>query len=253
MRHITFFAVALLGLSAVPDRALGQSSDLEKTLASFGYKIQRLPADVSGWEKGEFNLQSKTRYAIKSVKPVKGERSLYYSFSVDVEGYANETDAVKRSTHIDANPPGPDSKMQPPEYALRVGFRRGNVVYVVGTHVYQFVVTKDLARLRDDLERSLADQHAAKKGILIGYIAARRSEAVEASRLLEVEGFRVTLTEYPETSTGGVTLHFYPTGAKGQADKIVKGIECIVSNVAIVASPNSSAMFGVDYLLTFGR
>lgn len=129
---------------------------LEKTLVSLGYKItDQIASAGADWELRDFKMQSKKIYSIRSNKKVPGEKNLYYRFTVRVEEYATETDAQKRLDHILATPPGPDSKLTAPEYALREGFQRGKLVYVVSTDVYTFVADKSLSKLREKLEKEI--------------------------------------------------------------------------------------------------
>jgi hypothetical protein len=64
-------------------------------------------------------------------------------------------DAQKRLIHIQSTPPGPNSKMMAPEYALREGFQRGTQVYVISTDVYKFVVDKSLSLLHQQLKKEI--------------------------------------------------------------------------------------------------
>ncbi len=245
------FFLILLGFASAPNTAIGQVSDLQKTLVSFGYKVEKKAGvEITAAEKSEFNLQGKLRYGIKSVNPVRGERRLYYRFTVDVEAYQNESDAQKRLDRIIATPPGVDSKMEP-HSGFREGFRRENKVYVVSTDVYKFVLDKDLTRLREKLENAVSERMARRRGINIGYIPARRNEAVEASRLLEGDDFRVTLVEYPETSVSAVELIHYPTGSASEARKIADILKCCLGTVAVKESPYTPARVGVDYFLGY--
>lgn len=153
---LTTNLISLLMMTCVLNAAaVGRDTALEKKLASLGYRItfrnNPVPTD---WQKNEFDLQSQRIYAVKSLKPVRGERNLYYRFSVAVETYKNESDAEKRMAFITKTPPGVDSKMQP-EYVLREGFRRGRLVYTVSTDVYKFYLDGDLKRLREKLEKEI--------------------------------------------------------------------------------------------------
>lgn len=100
------FLLIVFGVAFVPDRAIGQVTNLEKTLVSLGFKVQQnAVVDATPWERSEFNLHGKRRYGIKSLKPVAGERTLYYRFTVEVEAYQNGSDAQKRLDRIIATPP----------------------------------------------------------------------------------------------------------------------------------------------------
>jgi hypothetical protein len=99
------------------------------------------------WEKEQFDLQSKYRLKIKSVKPIPDKRDrYYYRYTVEIEVYKNETDADQRMRRLREAPPGVDEKMEP-EYLLHDGFKRGKLVYIVSMNVYTFVVDKCLTRL----------------------------------------------------------------------------------------------------------
>lgn len=129
---------------------------LEKTLISFGYKITgKIASAGADWELRDFQMRSKQIYNIKSTKKVPREKNLYYRFTVRIEDYGNVEDAEKRLKHIQSTPPGADSKMIAPEYALREGFQRGTQVYVVSTDVYTFVVDKSLSKLREKLHKEI--------------------------------------------------------------------------------------------------
>lgn len=126
---------------------------LEKTLVSFGFKITgKIASAGADWELRDFKMRSKQIYNIKSLKKVPGEKNLYYRFTIKIEDYGNMEDAQKRLKHIQATPPGPDSKMIAPEYALREGFQRGTQVYVISTDVYTFVVDKSLSKFHQKLK-----------------------------------------------------------------------------------------------------
>lgn len=136
--------------------AKAQSSDIEQAITSLGFKVTwKITAAGADWELRDFKMREKRVFAIKSLKKVPGEKNMYYRYSVQIEEYASEADAQKRSDHISATPPGPDSKMVGPEFDLRVGFRRGTLVYVVSTDVYKFVVDGSLNKLRRKLEEKI--------------------------------------------------------------------------------------------------
>lgn len=129
---------------------------LEQTLVSMGYKVtEKIASAGADWELRDFKMRSKQIYNIKSLKRVPGEKNLYYRFNIRIEDYATIEDAQKRLQHIQSTPPGPDSKMIAPEYALREGFQRGTQVYVISTDVYTFVVDKSLSKLREKLHKEI--------------------------------------------------------------------------------------------------
>ena len=165
---ICFFVVIGLarltsGQTEEQKRQLEQKkSVLEKALVSAGYAIKGKTDPVpSDWEKEQFHLRSKYRVQVKSTKPIPGERGLYFRFTVDIEAYLNEADAQKRLDRIKSTPPGVDSKMEP-EYVLREGFQRGNLVYVVSTDVYKFVLDKHLTGFRKKLEAAISGDPATR-------------------------------------------------------------------------------------------
>lgn len=128
----------------------------ERTIVSMGYKVTgKIASAGADWELRDFKMRSKQIYNIKSTKKVPGEKNLYYRFTIKIEDYASIEDAEKRLKHIQATPPGPDSKMFGPEYDLRVGFQRGTQVYVVSTDVYTFVVDKSLNKFHEKLKNAV--------------------------------------------------------------------------------------------------
>lgn len=129
---------------------------LEKTLVSMGYKVtDKIASAGADWELRDFKMRSKKIYNIKSLKKVPGEKNLYYRFTIRIEDYATIEDAQKRLKHIQATPPGPDSKMLGPEFDLREGFQRGTQIYVISTDVYTFVVDKSLSKLHEKLKKAI--------------------------------------------------------------------------------------------------
>ena len=143
-------------LIAAVATAMALNKDFEKTLSSLGYKITwKVTAAGADWELRDFNMKEKRVFSVKSRKNVPGEKNMYYRYSVQIEEYASEADAKKRMDHIAATPPGPESKMIGPEYALRGGFCRGTLVYVVSTDVYKFVVDGSLNKFRLLLEEKI--------------------------------------------------------------------------------------------------
>ena len=131
-------------------------SQFEKKLVSLGYRvINKIGSAGADWELRDFKMRSKKIYNIKSLKKVPGEKNLYYRFTIKIEDYGNMEDAQKRLKHIQSTPPGPDSKMIAPEYALREGFQRGTQVYVISTDVYTFVVDKSLSKFHQKLKTAV--------------------------------------------------------------------------------------------------
>ena len=159
MKRLTLFKSSVLFivvLIAAAVTAMAQNKDFENTISSLGYKISwKVTAAGADWELRDFNMREKRVFAIKSRKKVPGEKNMYYRYSVQIEEYTSEADAEKRMAHIAATPPGPDSKMVGPENALREGFRRGKLVYVVGTEVYKFVADTSLNKFRLELEKKI--------------------------------------------------------------------------------------------------
>lgn len=144
-------------ISASVLNASASETMLKKAIASLGYKITgEIAAAGADWELRDFKMRSKRIFSVKSTKKVPGEKNLYYRFAVTIEEYGTEEDAQKRLAHIESTPPGPDSKLIAPEYALREGFRRGKEVYVVSTNVYTFVADKSLSRFRENLKTEMA-------------------------------------------------------------------------------------------------
>ena len=159
MKKLTLFRSSMLlmvVLIAAAAAAMAQNKDFDDTLTSLGYKITwKITAAGADWELRDFNMRVKRVFAIRSRKKVPGEKNMYYRYSVQIEEYASEADAQKRIDHIAATPPGPDRKMVGPEHGLRVGFRRGTLVYVVSTDVYKFVVAGSLNEFRRQLEEKI--------------------------------------------------------------------------------------------------
>ena len=145
--------MACLGLAI---SAFAQTSTIEKTVSKLGFKVtSRINSAGADWELRDFNMREKQIINIKSKAKVPGEKNMYYRYTIRIEKFGSEADAEKRMEHIAATPPGPDSKMLKPEFALREGFRRGMLVYVVETDVYKFVVDKSLNKLRTQLEAAI--------------------------------------------------------------------------------------------------
>lgn len=144
-----FIFTGVLSISA-------NDKQLEKTIIALGYKItDKIASAGADWELRDFKMRSKQIYNIKSTRKVPGEKNLYYRFTIRIEDYATVEDAQKRLAHIRATPPGPDSKMVGPEYALREGFQRGSQIYVISTDVYTFVVDKSLSKLHQKLKKEI--------------------------------------------------------------------------------------------------
>jgi len=132
-----------------------QKKKLEKSVSAAGYKIKvRKEVEPTDWEKEQFDLQSKYRIEVKSVKPIPGKREkYYYRYAVEIEVYKNEEDAGERLGRLKELPPGADDMMNP-EYVLRDGFRRGNLVYIISTDVAMFSYT-GLSDLKKNLEKAI--------------------------------------------------------------------------------------------------
>ena len=133
-----------------------QSAGLERTLATLDYRVTwKISAGAADWEIRDFQMRKKHIYAIKSRKRVPGEVALYYRYSVRIEEFDSEADAEKRMAYVESTPPGADSKLIGPEFALREGFRRGRSIYVVSTDVYRFVADRSLSKFKNRLKSSL--------------------------------------------------------------------------------------------------
>ena len=141
---------------AAATAAAAQTQSLEQTLSKFGYKVtSRINSAGADWELRDFNMREKQIFNIKSKTKVPREKNMYYRYTIRVEEFGSEADAEKRMEHIAATPPGPTSKMEAPEYALREGFRRGKLVYVVETDVYMFIADKSMSKFRAQLEDAI--------------------------------------------------------------------------------------------------
>lgn len=130
-----------------------QQNKVEKFVASSGYAIKsKTEIDPSEWEKSQYNLQGKKRFAIKSIKPVPKNRGHYFRFLIDEEKYLNQTDAIARLNKLYELPPGVESKAEP-NYVLRKGFRQGNLVYIVSTDAVMF--EEEMQRFVIKLEKTI--------------------------------------------------------------------------------------------------
>ena len=133
-----------------------QTPAIEQALSKLGYKVTgKISSAGADWELRDFNMREKQIITVKSKAKVPGEKNMYYRYSIRVEEFGSEADAEKRMEHIAATPPGPTSKMEAPEYALREGFRRGKLVYVVETVVYMFIADKSMSKFRAQLEDAI--------------------------------------------------------------------------------------------------
>lgn len=158
LKKLLTLKILCLAIVPVVFGANAKDTKLEKAIASLGYKITfRSASHAQGWKKNDFMMQNKKIFSIKSRKKVPGEKNLYYRFAIKIEEYENEADAQKRLDYIESTPPGPNSKLEGPEYDLREGFRRGKSVYVISTNVYTFVVDKSLSKFREKLEEAIAN------------------------------------------------------------------------------------------------
>jgi len=111
------------------------------------------PAD---WERKDLNMESKQLFVIKSLKKVPGGENLYRRMAVTIEKYKDSADAMDRFKNLQATPPGPNSKMEGPEFELREGFMRGStMVYVISTETYTFVADGTMHKFVVDLEKRL--------------------------------------------------------------------------------------------------
>ena len=149
--------VVFLALLSCSVTAVAQDAILEKTLTSMGYRITArsspAPAD---WERKDLNMESKQLFVIKSLKKVPGGENLYRRMAVTIEKYKDPAGAIERFKNIQATPPGPNSKMDGPEYELREGFMRGStMVYVISTETYTFIADGTMHKFVIDLEKRL--------------------------------------------------------------------------------------------------
>ena len=151
---LNLFSLLVMRIAA---GANGQEKILEKTLNSMGYTIvNRSTPAIQDWEKNDLKMESKQVFAIKSIKKVPGGENLYRRMAVTIEKYKNPKDAMQRFRSIQATPPGPNSKMDGPEYSLREGFMRGvTMVYVISTETYTFVANGSMHRFVNDLDKRL--------------------------------------------------------------------------------------------------
>ena len=153
------FRIKLLGLLVVGITVTANAQDkvLEKTLNSMGYTIvSRSTPALQSWETSDLKMESKQIFVIKSVKKVPGGENLYRRMAVTIEKYKDPADAIQRLKNIQATPPGPNSKMEGPEYALREGFMRDvTQVYVVSTETYTFVADGSMHKFVIDLDKRL--------------------------------------------------------------------------------------------------
>ena len=191
MRNFIFGVFIFAFFTASPFSAIAQEPDkLREALSAMGFRITRVvDVDPTSFEKSEFDLKKKRIYVIRSIRPVPGERNLYYRYTVEIEEYADQVHALHRLERIQAAPPGPTSKMESEsEYELREAFKRGNLVYVVGTDVYTFVVDKSLSRLTAKLENAVPDfgdhayPHVRCGPHKVFKIAARCKSAVDGKK-----------------------------------------------------------------------
>jgi|GEM_PF-3277332 len=149
--------VVFLALLSCSVTAVAQDAILEKTLTSMGYRITArsspAPAD---WKRKDLNMETKQLFVIKSLKKVPGGENLYRRMAVTIEKYKDPADAIQRFKNIQATPPGPNSKMDGPEYELREGFMRGSrMVYVISTETYTFIADGTMHKFVIDLEKRL--------------------------------------------------------------------------------------------------
>ena len=134
-----------------------QDKILEKTLNSMGYRVIKPSSRaLQEWEANDLKMDSKQVFAIKSVKKIPGSEDMYRRLAVTIEKYKNPQDASQRLKNIQATPPGPNSKLTAPEYALREGFMRGaTMVYVISTDVYTYVADGSMHKFVGDLDKKL--------------------------------------------------------------------------------------------------
>lgn len=158
MQRVHYFLFAVLSTFIFTGPSIAQDpADVAKTMLSLGFRVtQTAMLDPTASESDQFGMLTKRRYSIKSLRPVPGERDLFYRYTVDVEAYKDHVHAQSRVDHIDSDPPGPDTKLRP-ESALREAFRRANLVFVISTDVYKFVVEKSLRGFREALQQAIPD------------------------------------------------------------------------------------------------
>lgn len=156
MKMICAGFAALLIFVAGAVSAHAYDRKLETAVAAMGYRVMnKIESAAADWELRDFRMRSKQIYSVKSRKKVPGSDNLYYRFTIRIEDFASVEDAQKRAEHIQSTPPGPDSKMIGPEFALREGFQRGSRVYVISTDVYTFVADKSLTEFHKRLRAAV--------------------------------------------------------------------------------------------------
>jgi hypothetical protein len=122
----------------------------EEALTSWGYRIQKQPDTApTEWEQKMFNLQQKRSILAKSLTPVPGKTDIYYRFTLAEETYPNEERARYRLDHLFEKPPDFDEQNLY-SFTLRRGYRRHNLVYVIGTDAALF--ESEMQRLAQKLQ-----------------------------------------------------------------------------------------------------
>ena len=154
LSKLNIYALLVLGMAA---SATAQNEITERTLKSMGYTIVKTSSPaLQDWEINDLKMESKQIFVIMSVRKIPGNENMYRRFAVTIEKYKDQADAVERIRNIEATPPGPNSKLTAPEYALREGFGRGlTLVFVVSTEVYTFVADGSLHKFTQDLDKKL--------------------------------------------------------------------------------------------------
>ncbi|MEZ5424955.1 MAG: hypothetical protein R2747_01705 [Pyrinomonadaceae bacterium] len=131
-----------------------QKDKLGDSLKAAGYAIKtKQPVEALDWEKEQFDIESKYRFAVKSKKNFPGEPRTFYRFWVEIEVYRSEADAGKRLERLLEAPPGLDDKMHA-EYVLRDGFQRANLIYIISTDAVMFS-GEGLRDLKEKLEKAI--------------------------------------------------------------------------------------------------
>jgi hypothetical protein len=147
-------ALAPLCLLAAFVATAAEPADLEKTLASLGYKVQaRSSAEPSGWEKATFDLRAKRQLKIRRRTPLPEAADTYPRFVVIEETYADEQHATARLARLREPPPGLQGEEEK-IFPLRDGLAHENRVLIVTTDAVLF--EPELSRLVKQLREALA-------------------------------------------------------------------------------------------------
>lgn len=126
----------------------------KEVIASWGYRTTGIQkAEQSPWEVEHFGKAKVRQQSINGVKPVKGERNMYYRFVISEQTFATEAEAQGRITKIRDTPPGVNTKMEP-RWVLCDGVASGKKAYIVWTDALKFSIEElpaVMTRLRKEL------------------------------------------------------------------------------------------------------